>query len=88
MVVSVVYLVLRRVLELIVLRARGDAVKDIELLVLRHEVIRREPSGFDQIDDPSNVSNPIRLEPTRSTRSTKLRWRLGVRTPRGAPRCW
>ena len=39
MVVSVVYLVLRRVLELIVLRARGDAAKDIELLVLRHEVM-------------------------------------------------
>jgi putative transposase len=38
-VVSVVYLVLRRVLELIVLRARGDAAKDIELLVLRHEVM-------------------------------------------------
>jgi putative transposase len=37
--VSVVYLVLRRVLELIVLRARGDAAKDIELLVLRHEVM-------------------------------------------------
>jgi hypothetical protein len=33
-VVSVVYLVLRRVLELMVLRARGDAAKDIELLVL------------------------------------------------------
>ena len=39
MVVSVVYLVLRRVLELIVLRVRGDAAKDIELLVLRHEVM-------------------------------------------------
>jgi putative transposase len=38
-VVSVVYRVLRRVLELIVLRARGDAAKDIELLVLRHEVM-------------------------------------------------
>ena len=39
MVVSVVSLALRRVLELIVLRARGDAAKDIELLVLRHEVM-------------------------------------------------
>jgi len=38
-VVSVVYLVLRRLLELIVLRVRGDATKDIELLVLRHEVM-------------------------------------------------
>jgi putative transposase len=38
-VVSVVYLALRRVLELIVLRARDDAAKDIELLVLRHEVM-------------------------------------------------
>jgi hypothetical protein len=32
-------LVLRRVLELMVLCARGDAAKDIELLVLRHGVM-------------------------------------------------
>jgi hypothetical protein len=31
--------VLRRVLELMILRARGDAAKDIELLVVRHEVM-------------------------------------------------
>jgi hypothetical protein len=35
---SVVYAVLRAVLGVVVLRARADVVKDVELLVLRHEV--------------------------------------------------
>jgi len=45
-VVSLVYLAVRRVLELLVLLARSDAGKDIEILVLRHElaVLRRQVS--------------------------------------------
>jgi hypothetical protein len=35
---SLVYLLTRRLFELLVLRARTDASKDIEILVLRHEV--------------------------------------------------
>jgi hypothetical protein len=33
---SWMYLLTRRALQLVVLRAHGDAAKDIELLVLRH----------------------------------------------------
>jgi putative transposase len=43
-IVSLVYLLARRLVELLVLRARPDASKDVELLVLRHElsVLRRQ----------------------------------------------
>jgi len=43
-VVSLVYLAVGRVLELFVLLARRDVGKDIEILVLRHElaVLRRQ----------------------------------------------
>ena len=43
MVVSFGYLVLRQVLQLIVLGLRGERVKEIEILVLRHQlaVLRR-----------------------------------------------
>jgi len=45
-ILSVVYLLVRRVFALIVLRGRGEASKDVELLVLRHEVavLRRQVS--------------------------------------------
>jgi hypothetical protein len=43
-IVSPVYLLARRLVELLVLRARTDASKDVEVLVLRHElsVLRRQ----------------------------------------------
>jgi len=42
--VSLVYLVVCRLLELLVLLARGDASKDLEIVVLRHElsILRRQ----------------------------------------------
>src|SRR5438094_5227238 len=41
---SLVYLLARRLVELLVLRARTDVSKDVEILVLRHEVsvLRRQ----------------------------------------------
>jgi putative transposase len=41
---SLVYLLARRLVELLVLRARSDASKDVEILVLRHQVsvLRRQ----------------------------------------------
>jgi len=43
---SLVYLLARRLVELLVLLARSDASKDVEILVLRHEVsvLRRQVS--------------------------------------------
>src|SRR3989454_8632402 len=44
MVFSFLYVVLRRLLELLALRRRGEAQKDIEIVVLRHQlaVLRRQ----------------------------------------------
>ena len=44
MILSVVYLLVRRLLELAVLLGRSQASKEIEILVLRHElmVLRRQ----------------------------------------------
>jgi hypothetical protein len=46
--VSVLYLFARHVLELIVLRFRSDQAKDLEIVVLRHElsVLRRPSIGL------------------------------------------
>jgi putative transposase len=42
--VSALYVVVRRLLELIVLVGRGDRAKELEILVLRHElsILRRQ----------------------------------------------
>jgi hypothetical protein len=37
-ILSVVYLVVRRLLELVVLLGRSEASKEVEILVLRHEL--------------------------------------------------
>ena len=44
MLLKFAYLTLRRSIELLVLLARGDAAKDLEILVLRHQlpVLRRQ----------------------------------------------
>ena len=46
MVLSLIYAFAHRLFELIVLFARRDTAKEVELLVLRHEVaVLRRPSG-------------------------------------------
>jgi hypothetical protein len=49
MAMSLVYLVLRRTLDLLTLLTRSDIGKDVEILVLRHElvVLRRQVNGHD-----------------------------------------
>jgi hypothetical protein len=90
-VVSVVYLVLRRLLELIVLRARGDAAKDIELLVLRHEVMvlrrqvtrpRLEPADRTLLAALSQVLRRPRWEVFFVRPATLLRWHRELVTRR------
>jgi hypothetical protein len=43
--ISLAYLILRRVLELVALRFRSNAFKEPQIVVLRHEVavLRRQP---------------------------------------------
>jgi len=56
LVVSVVYLVACRLFELVVLLARGERTKELEILVLRHElsILRRQVSRpqFSEGDRP------------------------------------
>src|ERR1700730_807692 len=81
--VSVVYIVVCRLLALLVLFARGDASKDLEILVLRHElsVLRRQaPRPAFTSCDRLVLSAFIRVLPRRSCRvflvrpETLLRW--------------
>jgi hypothetical protein len=60
---SLLYLLARRLFELLVLRARSDASKDVEILVLRHElsVLRR------QVARPRPLGGILRVLPRRLT---------------------
>jgi putative transposase len=69
-ILSVVYLVVRRLLELAVLLGRSEASKEIEILVLRHEltVLRR------QVPRPQHRRRDRLLLP-------RCRWRVFTVTP-------
>ncbi len=77
MVVSFGYLILRQVLQLIVLGMRGDRAKEIEILVVRHQVVvlRRQIERLDlEPSDRVVVSALSRL-------LTRPRWATFLVTP-------
>jgi putative transposase len=80
---SWMYVLTRRTLQLVVLRARGDAAKDVELLMLRHEVavLRRQvvrpalqPSDRLLLAAPSRMLPRDRWGAFFITPATLLRW--------------
>jgi transposase len=76
-ILSVVYLVVRRLLELVVLLGRSEARKEVEILVLRHElaVLRRQvPRPRHQHRDRLLLAALSRLLP-------RQRWPIFVVTP-------
>jgi putative transposase len=76
-ILSVVYLVVRRLLDLAVLLARTEASKEIEILVLRHElaVLRR------QVPRPRHQRRDRLPLAALSRRLPRSRWHVFVVTP-------
>jgi putative transposase len=73
--VSVVYIVVCRLLELIVLVGRGDRAKELEILVLRHELsILRRQAGHPRFEphDRLLLAALSRMLPRRSWSAFQL----------------
>jgi len=92
---SVLYLLLRRILQLVVLFGRGDSAKELEIVVLRHQVavLRRQVSRPDLNDgDRLLLAALSRFLPRSSSWSTffvapatLLRWHRRLVTRRRSP---
>ena len=75
MMLSFLYVVLQRLLELLVLRRKDEAHKDLEIVVLRHQLVvlqrqvgcgllvlpRLEPSNEVNEADPQGSAQPLHL---------------------------
>jgi hypothetical protein len=74
---KLVYLALRHVISLLVLLARGDATKDIEVVVLRHQLaaLRR------QIPRPKLQPTDRTLLAALSRALPRVRWSVFLATP-------
>ena len=80
---KLIYLMFSKLLGWMVLRTRSDTSKEIEILVLRHQLAvlqRRTPHRRMSWTDPGVIATPSRLLPVRRrhgmlvTPSTILRW--------------
>ena len=83
MALQLIYLVLSKLLSWMVLRTRSDTTKEIEILVLRHQLAvlqRRSPRPRIGWPDRALIAGLTRLLPTRRrigllvTPATILRW--------------
>ena len=86
MVWSFVYLVVRKLLALVVLRARSDRSKELEILVLRHELaLLRRQSGRPRLEpaDLALLAALSQLLPRRAWQCTTERDQQGAIGPHG-----